>query len=566
MKRTESSEIGIFGDRAVRPENLNPDSPLGTVKVAGSRLQVRCILLFTSGLSPEAGRQANGTVGFTMRGDRFLQVQQGAARRSPTAGRLSNLALGSLLATFVLAGLPASICAQQYKFDPVDDKANVNRGLAGACATGAKNYTAEKEKVQEFFTKYFFPSMTRYQPSDLEKLGSIRYSLFRDYLWRTNSAEMQRDVTESAFAAMRNVCVQPYHPAVRYNAVLIVGMLDDEYAVEVGANRRPPKPLPKANALLVQIVNAGAAGKSVPPAVLAGALVGLERHAKFREGLPRDAVEPMTAALLKIVNQDKPLLDMDRDVHAWMRLKAAGVLAQLGTVGANNQVHDGLVKLIADGRTLDDRCAAAALLEKLKYEGAKIDTKTATEKMLVLAGDVADAEAKRAEEFRERRLTGGGGYSAPRGGLGEGGYVGVPGEEADEYPRRHVVARLSDLKTGLRSLRPIVPADSQKKFDAILAAINPAIDATANKDTVSLNVANAVVTMAHAIKAVTAANNPAAAAAQEAAFDAPADAPPAKAPAGAPPSEPNDKAAEPPRAAAPAADSAPPATPPAAGN
>lgn len=468
------------------------------------------------------------------------------------------------LAALALALVAASAQAQQYKSDPVDESLKNDRATALACAAGNKNFATEKQTVLNYFSKNFFPSMTRYEPADLEKLGTIRNSLFKDFLHRTTNAEMQRDLTDLALATMQNIATKTYHPAVRYNAVLIIGMLDQEYAIEQGANRRPPKPLPKANNFLVLIVNSGAAGRPVPPVLVAGALIGLERHARFRDGLPRDAVEAMTAAALKIAAQDKPILEMDRDVYAWVRIKAAGILAQLGSVGANNEVYNALVKLVGDGRSIDDRCAAANLLTKLKYEGAKVDGAAVAEKLLTLSRDVAEAEAKRAEEFRDMRFTGGGG--GPIGGgrefRGEGGGSSLTLEDPNAYPRPHVLVRLLGLKSGLMKMQPMVPADSQKKFDAILAALNPAIDATANKDTVDLNVAGAVVNMSKAVLAVTGASAAAETEIDDGGFDAPAEAPPAAArPAATPP------AATPPAAGAPAgAQPAPatPATPPAA--
>lgn len=452
------------------------------------------------------------------------------------------------LAVVVAVALLSPVAlSQQYKSDQPDEKLRNYKNSVLACAAGAKSYSADKQNVLDFFVKYLIPSMTRYEPADLERLGSSRYLLVNQVLWKTNDAEMQSDVTAQVFPALQKVAAQPYHPAARYNAILIIGLLDKEYAIDQGANRRPPKPLPEANKFLVVVINSALAGKPVPPALVAGALVGLERHAKYREALSRDQIEGMTAATLKIVASEKPLLDVDRDIYAWIRLKAAGVLAQLGSVGANNQVHDGLMKMVGDGRTIDDRCATAGLLGKIKYDGAKVDGKITSEKMIGLASAVADAELKRAEEFRDQRFAGGAGaYSGgERGGPmirgggrydGEGGGgVAIPEDPVEEYPRRQIVVRLSDLRTGLKQLQPVMPADDQKKFDTILAAIDPVIDAAANKDTVSLSVARAVVDMANTIKSVAGTSAPAAAAVEDAGFDKPAPAPAGAAPAGAAP-------------------------------
>ena len=56
----------------------------------------------------------------------------------------------------------------------------------------------------------------------------------------------------------------------------------------------------------------------------------------------------MTAALLKLVTNEKPIQEMDRDAYSWLRLRAASALARLGSVGEKNAVHDAIVKLAAD--------------------------------------------------------------------------------------------------------------------------------------------------------------------------------------------------------------------------
>jgi hypothetical protein len=448
---------------------------------------------------------------------------------------------GLFLLTIVVASWCSSVAAQEFKTDPVDDKAMRNSSAALLAARRGTYSAADRVKIEEYFVKGFFPDMTRNDPTSLGRLGDKRdRQLFRTYLWGASNPQLQSDVTKWAFDACRRMASPGYHPAVRYNAILILGMLDQEYAIDQGPNRRPPKPYPEANKFLVTVVTAGADGnRVVSPVVLAGALIGLERHARFRDGLPREAPAAMTAAALKIVTQDKPPLDMDRDVYSWIRLKAASVLAELRSVGTNNQVHDALVNLVANGRTLDDRCSAAALLDKLNYDGVKVDGAATSEKMLGLARDVAEAEAKRAEEYRDMRFAGGGmaiGMSMERGGYGMRGSRGGPsfvGEPQDDYPRREVLARFTSLETGITKIKPLAPADDQKKLDDIVGALGPAIDALGNKDTVSLSVASDVLDAARSIMAVTGGGAAVAAPTEGTGFDEPIPAEPPPA-AGAP--------------------------------
>jgi hypothetical protein len=444
--------------------------------------------------------------------------------RRPARLEVIRAARQMLFAAGILAGLQPLVAAQEYRSHAVDEKARTNRVYAQRCLKDPATYAAEKAKFDEFFAKYYFPAMTGTTPESLGDLGKLRYELFKLYLWNTTNEELQRNLTTLTYNAMRPIVIGPYHPAVRYNAVLTLGMLDEQYAID-GAGARPPRPHSPANKLLVQIVEAGAAGKAVPPSLVLGALVGLERHARFHAGLPTDAANATIAAALKIVGQDKPSLEMDSEVFSWIRLSAARVLAEFGSVGTNNQAHDALVKLIGSGGSIDDRAAAAALLAKINYEGAQIDGAAAAEQLLKLARDMAEAEDKRAKEFEDARFQGSGVGAARRGPVGRGGGFrgemmdgGFAGEQKDEYPRSLVLNRLTDLRTGLTALRPTMPAEIQAKFDTVLTAIGPVIEATSSKDSVGLEIARAARAMAASINTVTA--TPAAATASTAAADA----------------------------------------------
>ena len=81
-----------------------------------------------------------------------------------------------------------------------------------------------------------------YKPCGLGELGKLRYELFKQYLWNTTNEQLQADLTELARQATGRIVLNAaYHPAVRYNAVLVLGMLDQQYAIE---GKRPAKPLP----------------------------------------------------------------------------------------------------------------------------------------------------------------------------------------------------------------------------------------------------------------------------------------------------------------------------------
>jgi hypothetical protein len=284
--------------------------------------------------------------------------------------------------------------------------------------------------------------------------------------------------------------------------------LDDKYGIAAAGNQRPPKPSKEANGFLIQLISAGLAGRpAVTPPLMAGALIGLERHAQYHDGLDAASIEAMTKSAKTLATTDPPLPDLDGKVAEWIRIEAATVLAKLGSVGPNNEAHDALVKVLADNKlTLDGRCEVASLLGLVNYKDAKVDGKTAVDKLLQLAFDVGQAEDKRAKDFQEQSLSGNGGMMMSRGRGergGRGGYGGYapPAEEQSGYDRKTMLARLGDLRKGLVAIKPVAPTDRAASVDAVASAMQGVIDAASNKETIDLDIPDKVHKMFDAIQA-----------------------------------------------------------------
>jgi len=409
---------------------------------------------------------------------------------SPYCSRPFAVVFGLLM--FALADA-RFVAAQQYAVVTPDIQA---RAFATAAQQSVKDpayYTANKQKFDDYFKKYHFPLMTVADADNIARIGKAREDLFKLYLWKTSNVQLQQDLTALTLAEMKTYLAAqnpPYHPATRYNAVLVVGALDDQYS----DGRTPPKPSVAANKVLTIIVDSATKNNTFPPPVILGAIIGLDRHAQFAASLPPDSVKAMQAALLKLATTEKPIQDMDRDAFSWLRLRAAGALAKLKSVGDQNAVHNAIVKLASTSRSLDDRCEAAGLLGNLTYKDVKLDDATTAEPLFTLARDLATAEDKRAQDFQERGSTGAMPFPTAEFGIG-----GTTIQET--FPRRHVLARLTDLRNAFTAVKPSLPTETQKKVDAVLASLNTAYASASNKDTVELNLTIALHKMADEINA-----------------------------------------------------------------
>lgn len=400
-----------------------------------------------------------------------------------------------LLLVAAVVNCAAALIAQEYLTLPIDDKvAKTYRVAAQQCLRDPAAFAQDKDKFDAFFTGYYFPLMTIADPEKIGDTGKLRGDFFKNYVFKTTDPQVQAELTKLAYGSMVKILGAqnpPCHPAARYNAVLILGQLDEDYAAA--------KPYLPATKALTAIVDSATSANRFPPAVILGALIGLERHAQLRASLPPEAVTAMQTALIKLVTREQPIQDMDRDTYTWLRLRAAGALARLGIVGDKNANHDAIIKLASSAKSIDDRCSAFALLQKISYKDAKLDDANTAEPVFALARDVAAAEDKRANDFQEKGSSGRVSQYQPVAGPEAGG-AGTPTfTDPNAFQRRITLARLTDLKGGLTAVKPALPAETQKKVDAVLAAINPIITSATGKDSGDLNLVAAIKNMAQAI-------------------------------------------------------------------
>jgi len=408
-----------------------------------------------------------------------------------------------LVVALALAALSmgtAKSSAQEYLTLPVDANAKASRNVALQCLRDPAAFESNKDKFAEFFTKYYFPSLTRTEPEALGSLGKSREEFFKLILWKATNPAAQLALTNMAMAELGKIVSAkdpPCHPQVRYNAILSIGMLDEQPSPD---GRQLPKILPSANKALTKVVErATTPDNTFPPAVILGAVIGLERHALYRQSLPPEAIKAMTASLMTLVSHEEPIQEMNSSAYSWLRLRAASALTRMGTVGDKNAVHTAIMKLAATGNSVDDRCSAAAMLARLEYKDIKLDDAGTAEPLFALVRDVCAAEDKRAEEFQDQ-FSSTGGAPSPFTGFGPESYgAGSPATEIEIYPRRRTLTRFMDLRTAISKVKPTLPAETQKKADAVLAALNTAIASASDKETTPLVLVDSIRTMANAI-------------------------------------------------------------------
>ena len=247
----------------------------------------------------------------------------GSSNSTRGAFFVSRCARISALVMLAIVFLPSPVWAQLYRdIEPklTDRQAKAIQGQVSQAIRDPAGFGANAGAVTDYFTKYYFPKMTHTDAESLAELGDMREDLFRRYVRASPNEESQATLTDLSLRVATALSQGNYHPAVRYNGVLILGNLDQQIAGGRN-NPTPPIPLPAATAVMLDLLEQDDfKGVKVHPSVRLGALVGLERHARF--GIAPQHAARVTKAALDVIAQDNPPEEVAKDVHLWMKTRA----------------------------------------------------------------------------------------------------------------------------------------------------------------------------------------------------------------------------------------------------
>ena len=423
-------------------------------------------------------------------------------RRTLTAA----LAVATTLSLLANSGI-----AQRFKSTPVKLAGKEASSLKGQVTKALRNTAAFQSDgtsaIDNYYNKYYFPQLSQTSPKALANLGRGREILLRD-LRGAKVPAAQAHLTKTSLTAMNVLARDRYHPAVRYNAALILGMLDKQYATS-GANATDPIVLPEAtNGLLELLEQDEFKGVKVHPSVKVAALVGLERHLRF--GMDPQYAPRVTKAAMAVLAQESSALQVNEDVNSWMKCQAARVLVLQSKSGPSKELQTALTALIADDKMgLEDRCCIAGLFEKMEYAGAAdVDLAATVLPLGKLTQAVVAEGAEKAQEFIDLIL------GDPNARQPRRRNFGIRGNE-DEGPkleRRQLLSRLSLIEKGATALVQGLTDDEKQKIQSLTALLAPVLERASDKKELDLDVAEDVDKLQNSVDNLLASWQPAAAA------------------------------------------------------
>ncbi len=395
--------------------------------------------------------------------------------------------------------------AQQYKSIPakMNEKAAklLLRQKVGPALRNAAALATNKADIDNYFKGYLYPTMTSTSPQALGNLAELRDDLFNQTLRNGSAKATQGYITKMTLGAMGVLAKgKVYHPAVRYNAVLVLGQLDQEYSGR-GTGAKKPVPLPAGTAALLEYLESDTiGGAKIPTSLRLGALVGLTRHARF--GIDPQYADRVTKVAIDLINQKEKPEDITTDVHHWLKCQAGQLLAKQYAAGPNAAAHEALIGMIVDKEmSLADRCCVAALLKEMDYAAAGgLDATSAVMALGGLATDVMSEEAEHARDYKKEVLKGFGGGNFRGGQIGLGRNRGGP--VGPSFERRRLLDRLMSLADGIEGVEPAATPEAKGQLQALVGPIRPVITSAGAKDALDEDIVDEVIQLAAEVNRV----------------------------------------------------------------
>ncbi len=191
------------------------------------------------------------------------------------------------------------------------------------------------ELVKRFFAGYIFAEMTQTSHDTISRLGTMRNEFLSNYLSRkVTGTTRQKFIDEVVMPAMRSIHANgEYHPAVRLNAVYVIGMIDSQAANRTGSLMTIASPA--AFAELKQLFTA----VDSPAFLKVGALAGLERHVRIDaivgNQITENEKQKLTTELSAVLIGGAPgQQTWESEIDYWLKRRSVQILGMMGSASA----------------------------------------------------------------------------------------------------------------------------------------------------------------------------------------------------------------------------------------
>ena len=338
---------------------------------------------------------------------------------------------------------PAMTATDSKEKVRIETQKKINNAQSQIRAILAARWTGNKPaQFDYYYLRMLFPKFTLTTDEALKDLPKERERLLRDNLEACADPTIHRRLVNLVLNQMKSIVQDKYHPACRYNAMLVISGLNSVEAERTGADKRTPEPLIDALPFILEQFTQGE-----NDAIRVAALLGLVRHLEWDNfrgpvSAPTPAIAPpqrdaIVKQLLALAQAKVPPEGRDAAGHEWFRRRAIDGLMHASYYQVDPAVGSALENLVKDeSESLAIRCAAASAMGEVVYRApAKLEPVPTAKELGYLALVACDKELTRVANLnkedmdRLQRMGAGGvgggygsmgGYPSGSGGLGGG--------------------------------------------------------------------------------------------------------------------------------------------------
>ena len=281
--------------------------------------------------------------------------------------------------------------------------------LRGEAALGANFTLAEGSPnpiqmtnqglLKGWYENYVFAQFTHAR--SMGELATQRLTFVNELNTRCpNDGVYQHIVNNIVLPQMQTFITGNFHPAVQYNAMLIVGQVNQQSNYNPDQTRRVPVPSTAALGFLVNNIQGGASND----ALLLASWVGVLRHVSLNrvtQHIPGNQQVAIATLALNLLNQDATTAGRSLSGHTWLQRRALEVLSAIGR--DNGQILTRIIELVNDDTApMPLRLSAAKALHFFYYDGQTKVVVAETSKALgLLTIQICRNELARVEQEKE---------------------------------------------------------------------------------------------------------------------------------------------------------------------
>ena len=253
--------------------------------------------------------------------------------------------------------------AKAQVYDVLRGGSALNDNFVIAEGTPDENTITNQQLLSGWYQNYHFALMT--QAGSMGDIDLQRLEFIKELTMICTDNNIHSHIVDQiAIPQMTAFLQENYHPAVKYNAMLIIGQLNSQVVI-TNEGRSVPAPLPAALTYIVDAIKSG----TETDAILLASWIGVLRHVRLNrlnQQIAGSDVVTIAGEAMKLLNQATPPANRSAGGQVWLQRRAIDVLAMIGQ--DDQKILPKIISIMQDEKAaMSLRLTAARALKYFNY-------------------------------------------------------------------------------------------------------------------------------------------------------------------------------------------------------